>query len=426
MSDLYAVDLHPALSDPAMRSMNLLNEIAGQYPDAISFAAGRPYEGFYEVDAIHRYLRLFCAHLVDRHGYDEQQVRRALFQYGRTKGIVHDLVARNLTVDEGIHVDAESIVLTTGCQEAMYLVLRALRSTDRDAVLAVQPTYVGLTGAARLVDMPVVPVPEGPEGITPDGLTAAVRQAEDAGLRPRACYVIPDFANPSGVSLDVDSRRRLLDVAKEHRLLLLEDNPYGLFHADGERLPTLKSLDRNRQVVYLGSYAKSGLPGVRIGFAVADQWVDDGQGGQTLFADELSKIKSMLTVNTSPIAQAVIGGRLLEHDCSLLKANHAEIRHYRHNLHRLLTGLAARFPSNGTISWNTPRGGFFVVLTVPFPASDELLAYSAEQHGVLWTPMHHFYGGHKPLNQLRLSHSLLTPEHIELGLDRLAALFTDL
>lgn len=104
----------------------------------------------------------------------------------------------------------------------------------------------------------------------------------------------------------------LLEVAEREGVLLLEDNPYGLFHGGGRTPPTLKALDTGRRVVYLGSFAKTVLPGARVGYAVADHRVRDAQGATGLFADQLSKIKSMVTVNTSPIAQAVVGGALLE------------------------------------------------------------------------------------------------------------------
>src|ERR1700736_5004350 len=130
---LHTRDLHGSLEDPALESMNFLNEIGLHYPEAISFASGRPFEEFFDVDLIHRYLDSFCGYLKDQLGYDDEQVRRVLFQYGRTK----------------------SIVVTVGCQEAMFLVARALRRDDRDVLFAVAPTYVGLTGAARLADLPV-------------------------------------------------------------------------------------------------------------------------------------------------------------------------------------------------------------------------------------------------------------------------------
>ncbi|MEU4191030.1 PLP-dependent aminotransferase family protein [Kribbella sp. NPDC026611] len=418
MADLELTSLHASLTDRALNSMNFLNEVSHHYPDAISLAAGRPTEEFFALEDLHRYLDLFAEHLRAQ-GYDEAAVRRTIFQYGRTKGIIHHLVARNLAADEDVHVDPEAIVVTVGCQEAMVLTLRALRSGPEDVLLAISPTYVGITGAARLVDLAVRPVLGGPDGLDLDELVAAVKLARADGLRPRACYVMPDFANPSGLSLDVETRRQLLQVAAEEDLLLIEDNPYGLFPAQGHHhLPTLKSLDRSRRVIYLGSFAKTGLPGARVGYVVADQTV----AGAGLLADELSKLKSMLTVNTSPVAQAVIGGKLLANDYSLVAANRREREIYATNLRAITDGLAARFP-NGEITWTVPAGGFFVVVTVPFLVDDALLEKSAHEYGVLFTPMSHFYD--RPVNALRLSCSSVTATQLEAALNRLAALITD-
>lgn len=427
-ADLLTAQLHGSLEDQGLNSMTFLNEVAGRYPGAVSFAAGRPFEDGFDVEDVHRHLRTYCSYLADERGFGADEVNRALYQYGRTKGIVHELVARNLAIDEGIHTDPESIVVTVGCQEAMFLALRALKADDKDVLLAVGPTYVGLTGAARLVDLPVLTVPSGPSGIDLDALAAQVREARRAGLRPRACYVMPDFANPSGVCMDLTTRQRLLNLAEETDLLLLEDNPYGLFHGGGERLPTLKALDARRRVIYCGSYAKTVLPGARIGYVVADQTVRDAQGHTGLLADQLSKIKSMLTVNTSSIAQAVVAGKLLAHDCSLVKANEATRQRYARQMRQLLTGLSARFGAASAlpgVEWNEPSGGFFAVLTLPFPADDELLEYSAREYRLLWTPMHHFYGGTGGYNQLRLCVSLVDSTQIETGLDRLHALVHD-
>ncbi|MDM4719021.1 PLP-dependent aminotransferase family protein [Micromonospora sp. WMMA1363] len=424
--DLRLSDLHPALDDPALNSMSFLNEIAQRYPDAVSLAAGRPYEEFFDVAAPNRYLDTFRRHLTEDLGQSPEQARRTLFQYGRTKGIIHHLVARNLAVDEGMTVDPEAIVVTVGCQEAMVLVLRALRAGPEDVLLAVAPTYAGLTGAARLLDLPVRPVAAGTSGLDAVDLRAQLRRVRADGLRPRACYLTPDFANPSGLSVAEDSRRALLELVAEEGLLLIEDNPYGLFPAgDDRRPPTLKSLDTARQVVYLGSFAKTVLPGARIGYVVADQRVAGLDGTVGLLADQLAKIKSMVTVNTSPIAQAVVGGALLEHGCSLVAATARERAVYARNLRHLVDGLHRRFPAGSPVRWTVPAGGFFVVVTVPFPVDDALLHRSAREYGVLWTPMAHFYAGSPSVPALRLSVSAVTPADIDLGLDRLAALVAD-
>jgi (S)-3,5-dihydroxyphenylglycine transaminase len=417
--DLSKGTLHSSLSEPSLESMNFLNEVASRHPEAISFASGRPFEGFFDVTLIQGYIETFARYLKGETGCNDAQVNQAIFQYGRTKGIIHELVARQLARDEDIRIDPEAIVVTVGCQEAMFITVRALRTDERDILLAVSPTYIGITGAARLVDMPVWPVRSGPSGIDLHDLAAQVRQAREAGLHPRACYVMADFANPSGVSLTVQLRQDLLGLAASERILLLEDNPYGLFH-DGSHLPTLKALDTTRQVIYLGSFAKTGFPGARVGYAVADQRVAAADGGPSLLADELAKIKSMVTVNTSAVAQAVVGGKLLRHEFSMAAANQRETAVYLGNLKHLLAGLRQRFPG-GDITWNCPSGGFFVVVTLPFAADDKLVERSAREYGVLWTPMSHFYEGAGGLRQVRLACSQLTPELIETGLDRFAA-----
>jgi len=426
MKDLSVAELHGSLADPALESMNFLNEIASRYPDAISFASGRPCEQFFDVALIHQYLDAYCEYLTGARGFSTAELNRALFQYGRTNGMIGELIARYLETDEGIAADPEAIVVTVGFQEGLFTVLRALRADARDVLLAVSPSYVGLTGAARLADLPVWPVSGGADGIDLDDFAAQVHLARDEGLRVRACYLMPDFANPSGTSMSVETRHQLLSFAGDEGVLLIEDNPYGTFHA-GPHLPTLKALDTERQVIYLGSFAKVGFPGARVGYVVADQTVADDSGGFSMLASYLGRIKSMITVNTPAIAQAVMGGKLLLSDFSLAKANERETAHYLGNMRRLLDGLARRFPDAGGsgVSWNSPTGGFFAVVTLPFPADDDLMEYSARVHGVLWTPMSHFYAGTGGSHQARLACSQMTPEQLDEGLDRFAALVAD-
>ncbi|MET8249456.1 PLP-dependent aminotransferase family protein [Streptomyces sp. NPDC005202] len=424
-------DLHGSLSDPVLSSMTLLNEITGRFPEAVSFAAGRPYEEFYDPLQIHDYLERFRKYLEVERGLGPDQVRTALFQYGHTKGLLTDLLVRHLAVDEGVSVVPESVVVTTGCQEAMILLLRALRTGSEDVILAPAPTYVGFLGAARLMDMPVLPVAEGTGGIDVEDLVTQIGRARQRGLNPRACYVVPDFANPSGLSMSLADRRRLLDVAEREDVLIIEDNPYSLFNADGRRLPSLKSLDTAQRVVYVGSFAKTAFPGARVGYLVADQLVSGtGAGEGPLLADQLAKLKSMLTLNTSTISQAVIGGKLLANDCSMTRATEREAEIYRRNLAAVLAGLDRHFPapddgSRPRTTWNIPGGGMFAVVSLPFAADAAMLEYSANRFGVLWTPMRYFYPQGGGTHQIRLSFSVLTPERIEEGLARLAALVRD-
>ncbi|WP_240119407.1 MULTISPECIES: PLP-dependent aminotransferase family protein [unclassified Streptomyces] len=425
-------DLHESVDDPALTSMTLLNELAGRYPSAVSFSAGRPFEGFYDIDDLSRHLATFRRHLEDEIGLPADQVRRTFFQYGRTKGFIHGLIARQLEVDEGLTVDPESIVVTTGCQEAMVILLRALVRDTSDVILAAEPNYVGFIGAARVAGAPLRTVREGTGGIDLEDLERQIAAARREGLRPRACYVVPDFANPSGASMSLADRVALIELARREQVLLVEDNPYSFFSREDSRLPMLKTLDEHRQVIHLGSFAKSAFAGARVGYIIADQPVSSGgtsSGEVVLLADHLARLKSMVTLNTSTVAQAVIGGYIIENGYSMKRATAREAGVYRRNLAVVLDRLTAVFaPVPGVprdVSWNAPQGGMFVVVTLPFVADEDMLEYSASKFGVLWTPMHHFYAGTSGFHQARLSFSVLTPEQIALGVDRLGELVQD-
>ena len=317
-----------------------------------------------------------------------------------------------------------SVMVTSGCQEAMIIALRGLAAEPEDVVLAAEPCYVGFTGAARVLGVPVVPVPETAQGLSPEAVARVAREVRASGRRPRALYVVSNFANPSGVSLSDEARRGLLEVAADEDLLILEDDPYGLFGSDDRYRPTLKSLDTDQRVIYLGSFAKSVFPGARVGFLVADQAVVSADGRRSLLADELSTVKSMVTVNTSPIAQAVIGGVLASCGYSLRAANQEKIAFYRRNMAALLAALERHFADLAT-TWNTPSGGFFAVLRVPVRADEKLLELSARDYGVLWTPMSFFYTRGGGSHAIRLSCSALATGQVEEGVRRLATLIAD-
>jgi (S)-3,5-dihydroxyphenylglycine transaminase len=424
MVELARESLHTSVTDPVAASMNFLNEIASRFPEAISLAAGRPFDEFYAVEDAERYLAAYVAHL-RAEGMGEARVRQAILQYGRTNGQLGGMIARMLEIDEGIRVPAESVMVTSGCQEAMIIALRGLCAAPEDVVLVAEPCYVGFTGAARVLGVTVVPVPETPQGLRPETVARVAREVRASGRRPRALYVVSNFANPSGVSLSDDVRRGLIDVAADEDLLILEDDPYGLFGLEDQQVPALKALDTGQRVMYLGSFAKSVFPGARVGFLVADQTVVSVTGQRSLLADELSTVKSMVTVNTSPIAQAVIGGFLLSCGCSLRAANREKIAFYRSNLRTLLAAVERHFGDDQAITWNSPSGGFFAVMDVPVRADEKLLELSARDYGVLWTPMSFFYMNGGGSHAIRLSCSALVTDQIDEGVRRLAALIAD-
>jgi (S)-3,5-dihydroxyphenylglycine transaminase len=421
MASLRQEDLHASLSDPVLDTMNFLNEITFRYPDAISFAPGRPYDGFFDVEQIFTYIRTYLGQLAVE-GNSPAQIRSALFQYGPTAGQIRELIARSLRDDENADVPAESIVVTVGCQEAMFLVLRALIAGPRDVFLVSSPCYVGITGAAKLLDIEVTEVEEGEDGFRCADLDAAIRAEFARGRRPRAFYVVPDHSNPAGTTMPVQTRRGLLELASRHDILIVEDSPYRLV-SPAPHLPTLKSLDRQRRVIHLGSYSKTAFPGARVGFVVADQHVTDAAGRISLLADELAKIKSMVTVNTAPVSQAVIAGMLLACQGRVSELNIKAAAYYANAMKATLRQLDQRFPAARRaglgVRWNEPDGGFFLTLRVPFAAGNEALTRSAEDFGVIWTPMSYFYPHGGGDRSIRLSVSYLTEADITEGITRL-------
>ncbi|MGA6155641.1 aminotransferase class I/II-fold pyridoxal phosphate-dependent enzyme [Stenotrophomonas sp. NPDC087984] len=422
-TELRKQDLHRSVSDPVLDTMNFLNEITGRFPDVVSFAPGRPYEEFFDKDEILDHIRRYLDHLAAG-GASDHAIRTALYQYGPTAGQIRGLIRDSLHADEGIDAAPEAIVVTVGAQEGMLLTLRALFADPADVLLVASPCYVGITGAASLLQVPVHPVEERADGLDVADVEAAVLAERARGRRPRAFYVVPDHSNPSGNTMSRRAREELLELAARHDLLILEDSPYRLV-SPGVQLPTLKAMDRARRVIHLGSYSKSVFPSARVGFVVADQPVRDPSGAGTLLADELAKIKSMVTVNTPALSQAAVAGALLACGGRLTERNAVPAKHYGEALRITLEQLDRHFPEDVRdrlgIGWNRPSGGFFLTVRVPFPADNAALLRSAGDHAVIWTPMAYFYPGPGGERSIRLSFSCLSPAEIEEGIGRFAA-----
>jgi (S)-3,5-dihydroxyphenylglycine transaminase len=207
-------------------------------------------------------------------------------------------------------------------------------------------------------------------------------------------------------------------------LLLFEDNAYGMFAYDAEPAPTLKSLDRDGVVVYLGTFAKLLFPGLRIGFLVADQQVHSPETERALYlAEELSKVKSLTTVTTSGLLQAIVGGILLENHCSLRTMIQEKRAFYRANRDTMLTCLEQHFLHDPllteAVSWNHPGGGFFLTVRLPFAFTKERLRVCAEEYGVICCPMSFFSLLEGCEDQIRLSFSAVSQDEIERGIAQL-------
>jgi (S)-3,5-dihydroxyphenylglycine transaminase len=420
------LDLNPALRDPQLDVMNFLNQVMSTYPKAISFGPGRPATEFADIQDPARHIERYIAHRAAQRGVAAAEVRASLGQYGRTNGVIGDLIARHLELDYQIRVDPAAVMVTCGAQEAMAIVLQGLFDRDRDVLLVTDPNYVGMTGACRILGIRVQPVAVGDQGVELASVLEGVAAVRAAGLRPRALYDVPDFHNPLATTVPLEVRHELLALASAQDLLLIEDNPYGTFAFDAAPLPTLKSLDRDGRVLYIGTFSKTLLPGVRIGYLVADQHVQGAAdaGPPVLLADELSKVKSLLTVNTSPILQAIVGGRLLEQDCTLRASAARMTEHYRRKRDRLLAALGRELGAGtrlaGKARWRTPAGGFFLNVETPFPWSEQQVAACARDYGVIVTPMRCFSMRGADERWIRLSFSSVELEQIDEGVRRLA------
>lgn len=419
------ITLNGRLGDPLLDVMNFFNEVAIRYPAAISFAPGRPSERHFDVEGSLGLAALWVERRARDSGQTPREVWNGLGQYNRTNGIINSLIARQLAADEGIIAAPESIVVTTGCQEGMAILLLGLIDPETDALLISDPAYIGIPGLARIIGLTLVPVPTGEHGLEPEGVLAGIAAARRLGRRPRALYDVPDFNNPLGTRMPLEVRRSLLRLAHERELLVWEDNPYGMFSYDGPPLPTLKALDEHGVVIYMGSFSKTLFPGLRLGFLVADQRVVLPSGERVPLAAELSKIKSLTTVNTSTVVQAIAGGILIENGGSLRPLMAEKLPFYRANRDRMLACLEERLGGAEGVRWNRPEGGFFLTLELPFEFTDECLVACARDYGVVVCPMSFFSLTPGRERQVRLAFSYVSGEQIAEGVARFARFVRD-
>lgn len=401
--------------------MNFLNEVSGDFPDAISLASGRPAEAFFDLErwlgAIPRYQREFGS----RRGLSFAEAGRCLAQYGRTNGIIQELVAEQLAQDEGVHGRGDHVVVSAGCQEALALCLLTLCQDKNDVVIARDPTYIGMTGVADLHGIEISPLHEKDDGRLAAELEDAAERLRSQGKRARVLYLIPEFDNPTGTVLSLEARHALLDVCARQRIMVLEDNPYGMFRYEGERLPTLYALDHAGCVIYLFTYSKTLCPAVRVGGAlVPDTLFGDAAAASALVA-ELGERKSFLTVNTSQLNQALVGGVLLEEQGTLRRLVAPQLKHYRENRDLLLAALKREFAEQrDAVNWNCPEGGFFLTLKLPFSFGQAEALQCAREHRVIPMPLSFFSLSGTCKDSIRLAFSNIAPSLIDEGVARLA------
>lgn len=410
------INMNNNLFDSYLESMNFLNEISINYPKAVSFGSGRPKEDFFNVEE----LLMGVKQYVKNNKPQEQSVEEYfnyLGQYNKTKGVINDSICKLLAKDEEIHVDSEDIIMTDGAQEGMSIIINTLFSSKNDILLVSDPSYIGFIGYAKIQGISIETVERSKGSTDIDNLECTIKKLIKEGKKPKAIYEVPDFHNPTGGYMAKTERIKLIELAEKYDFYIIEDNPYGYFIYDTEKIPTLKALDKYKRVIYIGSFSKSIFPSLRLGFLVVDQEIMVGNKKYNL-ADECKKVKSFITVNTSTLIQAMAGALLQKENYSLKSYCKPKVDNCKKNRDTMANVINHYLEADN--KWNKPMGGFFGLLDVNFDLTDEIVIECAEKHSVIFCPMNMFYldksKGHR---QLRLAFSNLTSPKIETGIERL-------
>jgi (S)-3,5-dihydroxyphenylglycine transaminase len=419
--------INPLLNDLGEDVMGFLNEIQLTYPSAISLASGRPDEDYFNLNDFPQYFNLY----VDAMELSEKKTRKkilnSLGQYNRTKGIINDLVATYLKKDEKIKVRSEDILVTVGAQEGLVTAVMTLCDREKDVIIVEDPAYVGITHFSVIAGYNIEPIPVNPSGISIEILEKKIKKYKNEGKKVKIVYVIPDYQNPTGNSMTLESRKVLLEMAHLHDFFIIEDNAYREFIYQGVKYPTLKELDVRKRVIYLRSFSKTIYPSLRLGVMVADQ-VLEIEKKKVAMSDLMAKTKGYLTVNTPSINQAIFGGILIKNKFSLKKINKEKVASMKKKRDRLLSALSKYFDVKTAtwakgISWNIPGGGFFLSIRVPFDVDKKEVIFCARKFNVIFTPMSFFYFGKGGSNEIRLAFSNISDKEIEPAVKNLAMYF---
>lgn len=407
--------------------MGFLNEIQLKYPQAISLASGRPDENYFEIQDFPEYFDAYVESVSLLEGKSRDTVLKSLGQYNKTKGIISSLVTKYLQKDEKINADPEDILITVGTQEALAIAIMTICDKAKDIIIVEDPSYVGITHLSIIAGYQVEPITVRPDGMSMEMLEEKILYLETIGKKVKIVYVVPDFQNPTGISMSKRKRIKLLELAVKYGFFILEDNAYGDYSYDGAVCSPIKVFDENRRVIYMRSFAKTIYPSLRIGVMVADQMIGNA-GAEERLSDLMAKTKGYLTINTSSINQAILGGMLIRNKYSLKGIAKAKVKSIKNKRDLFLAYLDKYVGSGGNgctrkISWSIPQGGFFLTIRVPFEVNKEEVITCAEQYQVIFTPMSFFYFNRGGENEIRIAFSNIPDEKIGPAVRRLMMYF---
>ncbi len=381
----------------AMREMMALTE----RPDVISLAGGLPDTSTFPPEL---YAELMAHVAAD-------STARAL-QYGPTEGMVATMECIvQVMAEEGTAVSTEEMIVTTGGQQVIDLVCKTLIDPG-DVIVAEAPTYPGAVPTFGAYQADVVQIEMDHNGMPIDALEETLDRLQAEGRRPKFIYTIPNFQNPGGVTMSLERRRRLVEVARERELLVLEDNPYGLLRYEGVPLPTLYSLDaanagrggRSDYVIYLGTFSKILSPGIRLGWAVAPRPV----------LEKLNLGKQGTDLCSSPVTQLFVARYFSEHDWRGYLGELKDL--YRCRRDAMLEALDEHFGERA--GWTVPQGGLFIWATLHEGVDTTNLLARAE--GVAFVPGRAAYmDERRGASSMRLNFAGLPEQEIREGIRRI-------
>lgn len=363
-------------------------------PEVVSLAGGMPNLSMLPLEQIAQ----ATADMIRKHG------SKAL-QYGNGQG--HPRLREQITevmALEGIEVDPEDIIVTTGSQQAVDIITELFIDAG-DVILAEAPTYVGSLSIFSTYQADVQQVPIDADGVIPEELEATIERLSRTGKRVKFFYCLPNFHNPAGVTLSEERRPQVIEICRRHHILIVEDNPYGLLGFEGQTYTALKTLAPN-DVVYLGSFSKIFAPGYRVGWAVAPPAV----------RDKIKLASEAAILCPSSMGQYSISMYLESFDW---RAQIEDFRvMYRSRRDAMIAALNEYLPM---CTWNIPDGGFYVWVQLPESLDAKDMLPRAVTNLVAYVSGTAFYaGGQKGHGSMRLSFCYPEPNEIREGVRRLA------
>jgi len=358
-----------------------------QRSEVISFAGGLPAPGLFPVDKLSEAATKVL-----------QDKGSEALQYSTTEGY---LPLREWVAGTFENVSTNHVQIVSGSQQALDLVAKCFFNPG-DKVVVGAPTYMGALRAFDPYEVDYVTVDCDDSGMLPESLEAALKQ------NPKMIYAIPNFDNPTGVTMSLERRQKLIKLARRYNVPIYEDNPYGELRFEGEELPRLYDLAPDL-VIYAGTFSKIMVPGFRLAWIVADPEV----------LVPIVRAKQAADLHTSTytqmIAHEVLSSGFLDEQIERVRS------YYKAQRDVMLGALETHMPEG--ISWTRPTGGMFLWLTLPEGVNATELAYEAVKENVAYVPGEAFFADGSGENTLRLSYSIATPEEIEQGMARLGEVF---